>query len=155
MYRSQLSRNYWPSDLFAQFDRLQQQLQGTFDVSPGIRSGIRGWARGSYPSLNVGTTPQAVEVYCFAPGVDPKAIEVQIEKGVLSITGERVAEVPTDKDKQSTMHVDERFSGKFRRVVTLPDDATADGVTAQYRDGVLHVSVPRRKPAEPRRISVQ
>lgn len=151
MFRNSLSRQFWPRDVFVEFERLQRDLAQAFDISPSIR----GFSRGSYPSLNVGTTPQSVEVYCFVPGVEPNGIDVQIEKGVLSITGERKADAASNKDKQSNLHIDERFFGNFRRVVTLPDDADADGVTAQYRDGVLHVSVPRRKAAEPRRIAVQ
>ena len=53
------------------------------------------------------------------------------------------------------MHINERFAGSFRRVLSLPDDADPDGVTADYRDGVLHVSVKRRASAQPRRITVQ
>lgn len=161
MYRSQLSRSFWPRNVFAEFDRLQQELQQTFDA-PALSSSIRGWTRGSYPALNVGTTADAVEVFCFVPGVDPASIEVQLEKGVLSIAGERKPEVPpaeastdTQRNTPINWHIDERFAGKFRRVVTLPDDADADAVTAQYRDGVLHVQVKRRKAAEPRRITVQ
>ena len=53
------------------------------------------------------------------------------------------------------MHINERFAGRFRRAVSLPDDIDPEGVSADYRDGVLHVSVKRRAEALPRRISVQ
>lgn len=164
MYRTQFSRQLWPRDVFSaldaftEWDRLQRDLQQALDISPSIQAGIRGWTRGSYPALNVGTTPQSVEIYCFAPGIDPNAIDVQIEKGVLSITGERKADAAapeSGKDQQRNVHIDERYSGKFRRVVTLPDDADPDAVAAQYRDGVLQISVQRRKAAQPRRITVQ
>ena len=145
MYRSLFSR-----DVFAEFDRLQREMQQAFDLSPSIR----GIARGGYPAMNVGTTPQSVEVFCFAPGVDPNTIDVSIEKGVLTIAGERNSDAP-GKDDKVNLHIDERFAGKFRRVVTLPDDADPEAVSAAYRDGVLHVSVQRRKAAQPRRITVQ
>lgn len=145
MYRSLFSRN-----VFAEIDRLQREMQHAFDLSPSIR----GLARGGYPALNVGTTPQSVEVFCFAPGIEPNSIDVQIEKGVLTIAGERRSSLPT-KDDRTNLHIDERFAGKFRRVVTLPDDIDPDAVQATYRDGVLQVSVQRRKAAQPRRISVQ
>lgn len=143
-------RSLFPRDVFAELDRLQREMQQAFDVSPSIR----GLARGGYPAMNVGTTPQSVEVYCFAPGVDPNSIDVNIEKGVLTIAGERKSDVPT-KDDKSNLHIDERFAGKFRRVVTLPDDADPDAVQASYRDGVLQISVQRRKAAQPRRITIQ
>ena len=56
---------------------------------------------------------------------------------------------------EAMMHIGERFAGRFRRVVSLPDDIDAGAVTAQYRDGVLHVRVPRREAAQPRRIAIQ
>ena len=49
----------------------------------------------------------------------------------------------------------ERFSGRFRRVVSLPDDIDPNAVNARYRDGVLHVSVSRRETSQPRRIDIQ
>lgn len=145
MYRSLFSR-----DIFSELDRLQREMQQAFDVSPSIR----GLARGGFPAMNVGTTPQSVEVYCFAPGVEPNSIDVNIEKGVLTIAGERKSDVPARDDK-TNLHIDERFAGKFRRVVTLPEDADPDAVQASYRDGVLQVSVQRRKAAQPRRITIQ
>jgi HSP20 family protein len=92
-----------------------------------------------------------VEIYAFAPGVDPASLDVQIERGVLTISGERKRdEVP----ENSTMHIDERQVGRFRRVVTLPDDIDANAVEANYRDGVLHIGIARKEAAQPRRISV-
>jgi HSP20 family protein len=140
-------RSLFPRDAFAELDRLQRELQQAFDWSPSIR----GLGRG-YPAMNVGGTPRSVEIYAFAPGVDPAAIDVQIEKGVLTIAGERKAEQAPEK---ATVHIDERFAGRFRRVVTLPDDADPNAVQAQYRDGVLHISIQRKESALPRRISVQ
>jgi HSP20 family protein len=151
MYRSLFPRDVFTThDVFSELNRLQRDLQQAFDISPSIR----GLARGGYPAMNVGTTPQTVEVYCFAPGIDPNSIDVNIEKGVLTIAGERKSEVQV-KDDKVNLHIDERFAGKFRRVVTLPEDADPDAVQAAYRDGVLQVSVQRRKAAQPRRITVQ
>jgi len=145
MYSSLLAR-----DLFAEVDRLQRELQQSFDtVSPSIR----GFARG-YPALNVGSTPTSVEIYAFAPGMDPAKIDVNIERGVLTIEGERASAV-RGGDGKATVHLNERFDGRFRRVVSLPDDVDPAAVDAKYRDGVLHVSVRRRESAQPRRIEVQ
>ena len=143
-------RSLFPGDLFAEVDRLQRELQQSFDtVSPSIR----GFARG-YPALNVGSTPASVEIYAFAPGVDPARIDVKLDRGVLTIEGEREAVVRA-KDEQATAHINERFEGRFRRVVSLPEDIDPAAVNASYRDGVLHVSVQRRASAQPRRIEVQ
>jgi len=142
--------NLFPRDLFAEFDRLQRELQQSFgSVSPSIR----GLARG-YPALNVGSTPRSVEIYAFAPGIDPARIEIHLERGVLTIEGERASSLPA-ADGKSTAHINERFDGRFRRVLSLPDDIDPAAVNASYRDGVLHVSVQRRESAQPRRIEVQ
>jgi HSP20 family protein len=139
----------FPRDLFAELDRLQRQVQQSFELSPSIR----GFARGAYPALNVGSTPQSAEVYAFAPGLDPASIHVQIERGVLSISGERAAEL-RGEGGTSSVHVNERYAGRFHRVITLTDDLDPNEVRATYRDGVLHVSVGRQKAAQPRRIEV-
>ena len=140
----------FPRDLFADLDRLQRELQQSFDIaSPSIR----GFA-GGYPALNVGSTPKSVEIYAFAPGIDPAQLAVNLERGVLTIEGERPPTVRAD-DGKTTAHINERFDGRFRRVVSLPDDIDPGAVQANYRDGVLHVSVQRRESAQPRRIEVQ
>lgn len=143
-------RALFPRDAFAELDRLQREMQQAFDISPSIR----GLARGSFPAMNVGSTEASVEVYAFAPGVEADAIEVQLEKGVLTIAGERKADAPPASDKKTTVHIEERFAGRFRRVVTLPDDIDPEAVTAKFTDGVLHVSIKRREAARPRRITI-
>lgn len=140
----------FPRDVFAELDRLQREMQQAFEFSPSIR----GVARRGYPALNVGGTPQSVEIYAFAPGLDPAAIDIKLEKGVLSIAGERRAELPAVNEKAS-VHVNERFAGRFHRVVTLTDDIDPNAVEARYRDGLLHISVKRREAAQPRKINIQ
>lgn len=145
-----LYRSVFPRDLLSELDRLQREMQQSYEFSPSIR----GLARGGFPAINVGNTPHSIEIYAFAPGIDPATIDVQLEKGVLTIAGERASVMPP-KEANATVHIDERFSGRFRRIVTLPDDADPNAVSAKYRDGVLHVSVQRRQAAQPRRISIE
>ena len=142
--------NFFPRDMAAELDRLQRDMQRAFDVSPSIR----GIARGGFPALNAGGTPQTVEVNAFVPGLDPATLEVNVERGVLTIAGERPSRLPVE-DRKTKVHTNERFAGRFRRVVTLPDDIDPDAVAARYRDGVLNISVKRRESAQPRRITVQ
>jgi len=142
-----LYRSLFPRDLFADLDRLQREMQQNFEISPSIRGLTRG-----FPAMNVGSTPKSVEIYAFAPGIAPEALEVHVEKGVLAVAGERKLEAVPDK---ATAHIDERFTGRFRRIVSLPDDVDATAVEARYRDGVLHISIPRKEAAQPQRISIQ
>ncbi|MDQ1924327.1 Hsp20/alpha crystallin family protein [Massilia pseudoviolaceinigra] len=142
-------RSMFPGDVFAEMDRLQREIQQAFDLGPSIR----GLGRGGFPALNVGSTPHSVEMYAFVPGLDPSSIEVQLEHGVLTIAGERADDL-SSAQQQATIQINERFAGRFKRVVSLPDDIDPESVSAHYRDGVLHVTVARRQAAQPRRISV-
>ncbi len=146
MYRPLYAR-----DVFAELDRLQREMQEAFDLSPSIR----GIGRGGFPALNVGTTPTSVEIYAFAPGLDPASMEVHLDRGILTIAGERPATLPSGKDDKSAVHINERFAGRFRRVVSLSDDVDPTSVSADYRDGVLHIHAKRHESAQPRRITVQ
>lgn len=145
-------RSMFPQDIFSEFDRMQREMQQVF----GTESNIRGAGLSGYPAVNVGGTPQTVELYAFAPGLDPASIEVNLERGVLTIAGERASDLPAQEEKKTALHINERFAGRFRRVISLPeDDVNPSGVTAEYRDGVLHVSVKRREAPQPRRITIQ
>jgi HSP20 family protein len=142
-------RSLFPHDVFAEMDRLQREVQQALDLSPNIR----GFGRGGFPALNVGGTPQTVEVYAFAPGVDPGSLEIDLERGMLTIAGQRPTSLP-EAGSPSTLHINERFAGSFRRVISLPEDADPDAVQARVKDGLVHITIQRRAAAQPRRITV-
>ena len=137
--------------LYPELARLQQQLEEMFQ--PAGVAGIRSLAYGAFPSINVGSTPDAVEVIAFAPGIDPKEIEITVDRGLLTIAGERRSDSAGQTTKANT-YAQERFAGKFRRVISLPEDADPGKVDAKFRDGVLHVTVAKRESSKPRQISV-
>jgi HSP20 family protein len=144
-------RSMFPGDVFGELERLQRNIAHAFDVDFG--SSIRGLGRGGFPALNIGSTPRSVEMLAFIPGLDPASIELQLEQGVLTIAGERADDLAR-APQQATVQINERFAGRFKRVLSLPDDVDPESVSAHYRDGVLHVTVARREAAPPRRISV-
>ena len=144
-------QSLFPRDLFAELDRLQREMREAFELSPSIR----GLGRGGFPALNIGGTPQTVEIFAFAPGLDPNTVDISLDRGVLTIAGERAANLPADNDDKAAVHINERFSGRFRRVLTVSEDVDPATVSASYRDGVLHISARRRESAQPRRITVQ
>jgi HSP20 family protein len=150
MYESLLN---FPGSLFGDFERLRRELDDVFE-SGGLPASIRSVAPGAFPAVNVGTTPQSLEVYAFAPGIDATKVDVTVDRGVLTIAGERPSNLPEGDGKVSVFSR-ERSSGRFRRAISLPDDADPAQVSANYRDGVLHVSVARRQAAQPTRITVQ
>jgi HSP20 family protein len=141
----------FPSSFFSDFDRLQREFDEHFGAF-GAPSSIRSVAPGTFPAINVGNTPGSVEVYAFAPGLDASKLDVTVDRGVLSISGERAA---TPQDNGAKTYSRERFSGSFRRAVSLPEDADASQVKASYRDGILRISIARRAESQPRRITVQ
>jgi HSP20 family protein len=150
MYESLLNS---PGSWFADFDRLQRELQQDF-ATIGRPGSIRAVASGAFPALNVGSTASAIEIYAFAPGLDPEKLDVQIDHGLLSISGERESTCPPDNGTLS-VYANERFAGRFKRTVSLSDDADPDKVEAHYRNGVLHIRVLRRESALPKRIAIQ
>ena len=114
-------------------------------------AGIRAVPRGTFPPINVGATPERVDVYLFAAGVDSKSIDVSIQQNLLTVSGSRKVSV----NPEAEYYRRERFDGEFRRVIALPEDVDPDRVEAKYRDGVLQVTVQRRQPARPRQVEVR
>ena len=144
-----MSEFYFGTELFNDVDRLHRQLSGRF---AGFPASLRSTRVGAFPQVNVGTTDDSIEVVAFAPGIDPSKLDVSIDKGVLTIAGERKhAETPTDAKRYAS----ERFNGTFRRVVELPQHADQDKVEARYVDGVLRISIGKRESSKPRAIPVQ
>lgn len=138
-------------DLFAELGRLQQGFEQAF--WPGGAASIRALPRRTFPVVNVGSTPDAIEVLALTPGVDPAELQITIDKGLLVIAGERKDDAPTD-DKGVALYAQERFKGSFRRVISLPEDADPARIDATCRDGMLRVTVARHEASKPRQISV-
>jgi len=143
----------FPGDMFADFEALQRQVEQVLG-NRGWPSSIRAAERGAFPPINMGVTQDAVEIYAFAPGIDPAKLEVNVDRGVLTIAGERAGDLPQESEKVS-VYADERFAGPFRRAISLPDDADSSRIAAKYRDGILRITVPKRENAKPRRIEVR
>jgi HSP20 family protein len=162
MYSSMLKT---PGDWFADFDLLQDRLDELLGGRGAATSSIRAVGRaGAFPALNVGNWAEALEIYAFAPGIDPKSVDVSVEKGLLTIAGERSVQnggaaagggaSAGKSSEERNVYANERFSGRFRRVVALPEDADPTRVEASYRNGVLKIVVPKRESSKPRQIQV-
>ena len=142
-----------PGDVLADFERQLDRLMGTSEWP----SSIRAVARGSFPALNVGMTDDAVEIYALAAGLDPNKLDVSVDKGVLTIAGERPGRPNGNgngADKR-TVYASERFTGAFKRAVSLPDDVDTTKVDASYRNGVLKIVIPKRESRKPRRVEIK
>jgi HSP20 family protein len=140
-------------DVFNEFRRLEREFDALLDGGASLSGNrnIRAFSSGTFPAVNVAATPEAVTVYLFAPGIDPKSLEISIQQNVLSVTGSR--EIRPRED--GTYFRQERFSGAFRRVVALPEDIDPEKVEARYSEGIVHITVGRRASEKPRRIDIQ
>ena len=86
------------------------------------------------------------------PGVDPAEIEVSMDGGVLSVSGERHTESSEESDGLKRV---ERISGKFYRRFSLPETANAEGIAAKSSNGILEVTIPKQPEIQARRITVE
>ncbi len=104
-----------------------------------------------YPALDIAENEDSVTVTAEVPGMKSEDIDVTLERGVLTIKGEKKFE---DERKEENFHRIERSYGAFQRVVQLPTDVDEDKVTANYKDGVLTLSMPKSPAAKKRKIEI-
>lgn len=134
---------------------LQERMNRMFDESfRGL-----GHARSDDWALG-GTWAPAVDIYekdgnivlkAELPGIDPKDVDVRLENNTLTLSGERKV---SDEVKQENYHRVERSYGAFTRSFTLPSVVDQEKIKADYKDGVLKVTLPKREEAKPKQISV-
>ena len=103
------------------------------------------------PRVDVKEEENRFVILADVPGVDPQTIQIDMDKGVLTIRGERSAEAPAEGSGYTRS---ERVHGKFERRFVLPDSADAEGVSASGKHGVLEIAIPKKPQSAPRRISV-
>ncbi len=104
------------------------------------------------PAVDIKEEPGQFVIHADLPGVDIDDIEITLEKGVLSLKGQRIVE--EEKEQTTQYRRVERVRGTFLRRFSLPDVADADKVSAKCKDGVLEVIVQKREAAKPRRITI-
>jgi HSP20 family protein len=127
--------------LMRDIDQLFQELTGQ-----AVRQG-----REFAPATDIYETESGVTLQVDLPGHDPKAIEVKVEKGVLTLRSERKAD-PSVKESARRL---ERGFGVYTRSFKLPDTVDAHNVQARYESGVLTLTMPRKEEAKPRVIEVK
>ncbi len=133
---------------FRLFDSDLGNLIGRLDADWGTGSDLGKFM----PLLDVAETEDSVEVHVDLPGMKPEDIEVEVVGDVLRIKGHREEKSET-KEKQ--YHRVERSSGSFSRSFTLPCEVVSESVEADYSDGVLNVSLPKKQAVKAQKIEVQ
>jgi HSP20 family protein len=126
---------------FGRLSSLQDELDRLFE------SPVRSWA----PALDVQEDKDNFVIRTELPGLKREDIEVSLHDGALIISGERKVE---KVEEGVEIHRQERFYGKFQRALTLPTPVAAEKITAQYKDGVLTVTLPKVEEAKPKQIDI-
>jgi HSP20 family protein len=129
----------WPA--FGRVANLQDELERMFE------SPLQAWA----PALDVHENKDAFTIRAELPGLKREDIEVSIQDGALVISGERQEEKLAEGTE---VHRQERYFGKFSRVLTLPTAVSSDKVKAAYKDGILTVTLPKAEESKPKQITV-
>ncbi len=125
-------------------NRLRRELDQNFETAAHDAS----WT----PAVDIHEEPKQFVVHADLPGVKPADIEITADKGVLTLRGTRNFEQKSDDGHYSRV---ERVNGKFLRTFSLPDTVQTEGIKAQFKDGVLELTIPKIAKPEPRRIEVQ
>lgn len=129
--------------------RLQNEINRVFgNLNEGdTDSATAQWS----PAVDVREYADRFELLVDLPGVDPKAVEITLDAGVLSLSGERREEKATE-DAQQTRS--ERLIGRFHRRFILPDTVDTEHVKASGRNGVLEIVIAKQPKSQPRRITI-
>lgn len=139
----------WPAQSVFQ-DELKQVFDRFFqgsdrqDESSVVTSQ---WA----PLVDIKEEPERFVIHADLPGIDPQDVEVMMDKGILTIKGERRSENREENEHYSRV---ERSYGTFHRRFALPDSADPEGIAASGHNGVLTITIPKRPETKPRRIQV-
>ena len=104
------------------------------------------------PAVDIHEEKERFVVRADLPGVSPDDIDVNMENGVLSLSGERTTQSSDEIDGLQRI---ERVSGKFYRRFNLPETADADGITARSANGILEISIPKAAQLLARRVAVE
>ena len=132
----------FPDEVRQVFDRFFQN-----EESDGSNVVTSQWA----PRVDIREDEQRFVILADIPGVDPASIDVSMDKGILTIKGERKSESNEQTERYSRV---ERRYGSFHRRFALPDSADPEGISAMGRHGVLEITIPKRPETKPRRIQV-
>lgn len=140
-------QRYQPNSLLQQFNNeINRMFLRDYEDYPSLSSSQ--WV----PAVDVGETRDAYEIQADVPGVDPKDIDITLDKGVLTLKGERKSE--RDVEAGGVRH-SERHYGSFIRRFTLPDSADADGIDARAEQGVLKLTIAKKPEGKSRKIEVK
>lgn len=136
-----------------EFERMRRDMDRLWDsfFEGGLKK--RGEERGEwFPAFDVSETKNDIIVKTEVPGLDPKDIDISLADGILTIKGEKKQE---KEEKEESYHLIERSFGSFSRSIRLPKDVQADKISANYKNGVLKVTLPKSEEAKKKEIKIK
>lgn len=139
---------YEPWSLFNQLSQLATDLNRSYESRDGSDVSTSDWT----PAVDIREEKDHFVLHADVPGVDPKAIEINMENGILSISGTREKEAVEEGKNYKRV---ERVRGSFMRRFTLPDYADAERISARSTNGVLEIVIPKHEKVKPRKIEVK
>jgi HSP20 family protein len=139
----------WPS--FGRLSDLRDEIDRLFESPLAELTRTSQWLSGWTPSLDLHEDKDNLYVRMDLPGMKREDIDVSLHEGSLSISGERKSE---KKHEEAEVYRAERFFGRFQRTVSLPTPVAAEKVKAEYKDGILSITLPKTEEAKPKHIDV-
>lgn len=142
---------------FREMEDMQRRMSSLFDWSPFRRGSLTAedenmtvaeWA----PLVDIAEDDKEYLIKVEIPEVQKEDVNVTVEGGTLTISGERKAE---KEEKGRRFHRVERYYGRFERSFSIPDDAASENVKAEFKDGVLRVHLAKSEKARPKQIEVK
>jgi HSP20 family protein len=143
---TQYNRNPW--SILDDLESLQEDMNRAFGGWAPARTSAR---RRVYPPVNVWSSKDGVIVDAEIPGVDIKDVDISVEADQLTIRGQINVQEPKDDE---TYHRRERATGEFVRTLQLPFRANAEGIKANYKNGILRIAVPRSEEDKPHKVKI-
>jgi HSP20 family protein len=140
----------WPG--FGRLSNLREEIDRLFDAPLAELARTSSLLSGWTPALDLHEDKDTVVVKVEVPGMKKEDIEVSLHDGTLSISGERKSD---QSFETAEVYRAERFFGRFQRTIALPAAVAADQIKAQYKDGVLTITLPKAEEAKPKQINVQ
>jgi HSP20 family protein len=139
-------------DPFRDLRTLQEEVNRLFSTNLTRGFGEEGIGRGAWnPSVDIYENKEQIVLEAELPGMNRDDFDLSVENNVITLRGERQFE---KKDDSDNYHRVERSYGSFTRSFTLPQTVSAEGATAEYRNGVLRVTLPKREETKARRIEI-
>jgi HSP20 family protein len=139
----------WPTvfDPFRELQDIERRIGAVLNTNRPVQK-----VESFTPAVNEKVDENGYHLEIDLPGVKKENIEISVNDGILTISGERKLERKEEKENYTRI---ESFFGRFERSFKLPADADADGIEAKYEDGVLRLYIPRRQKPEGKKIEIK